>query len=110
MKQEHISVKTLFLLIGAGAAFSMLALSVVLSIMTRDIWVLIGGGLLTACALVWLFLLTQFFGKRLSLFTLDLCRTMDSIRHMFCQEVSWPLETLPQLQKTLHSDRQYLQF
>lgn len=79
MKPEHISVKTLFLLVGAGAVISMLALSAVLSIMTHDIWVLIGGGLLTVCALIWLFLLTLFFGKRLSLFTVDLCRTMDSM-------------------------------
>lgn len=79
MKQERISVKVLFLLVGVGAAFSMLTLSVVLSMMTSDIWVLIGGGLLTVCALVWLFLLTLLFGKRLSLFTVDLCRTTDSM-------------------------------
>ncbi len=79
MKTKHIPVKTLFLLVGAGAVISMLALSAVLSIMTHDIWVLIGGGLLTVCALIWLFLLTLFFGKRLSLFTVDLCRTMDSM-------------------------------
>ena len=79
MKRERISVKILFLLVGAGAVISMLAISVVLAIMTRDIWVLIGGGLLTVCALVWLFLLTLFFGKRLSLFTVELCRTMDSM-------------------------------
>ena len=79
MKPKHIPVKTLFLLVGAGTVISMLALSAVLSIMTHDIWVLIGGGLLTVCALIWLFLLTLFFGKRLSLFTVDLCRTMDSM-------------------------------
>ncbi len=79
MKPKYIPVKTLFLLVGAGAVISMLALSAVLSIMTHDIWVLIGGGLLTVCALIWLFLLTLFFGKRLSLFTVDLCRTMDSM-------------------------------
>ncbi len=79
MKPKHIPVKTLFLLVGAGTMISMLALSVVLSIMTHNIWVLIGGGLLTVCALIWLFLLTLFFGKRLSLFTVDLCRTMDSM-------------------------------
>ena len=79
MKRERIPVKTLFLLVGTGAVISMLALSAVLSIMICDIWVLICGGLITVCALVWLFLLTLFFGKRLSLFTVDLCRTMDSM-------------------------------
>ncbi len=44
MKPKHIPVKTLFLLVGAGAVISMLALSAVLSIMTHDTWVLIGGG------------------------------------------------------------------
>lgn len=79
MKQERISVKTLFLLVGAGSVISMLTISAVLFSMTGDKWVLIGGGLLTVCALIWLFLLTLFFGKRLSLFTVDLCRTMDSM-------------------------------
>lgn len=79
MKQERISVKALFLLVGAGSVISMLTISAVLFSMTGDKWVLIGGGLLTVCALIWLFLLTLFFGKRLSLFTVDLCRTMDSM-------------------------------
>ena len=79
MKQERISVKTLFLLVGAGSVISMLTISAVLFSMTGDKWVLIGGGLLTVCAFIWLFLLTLFFGKRLSLFTVDLCRTMDSM-------------------------------
>jgi signal transduction histidine kinase len=72
-------VKTTFLLVEAGAAISMLALSFLLSAMTGQGWVLLAGGLLTACALVWLFLLTLLFAKRLSQFTNDLCQTMDSM-------------------------------
>lgn len=72
-------VKTMFLLVEAGAAISMLALSFLLSAMTGQGWVLLAGGLLTACALVWLFLLTLLFAKRLSQFTNDLCQTMDSM-------------------------------
>ena len=76
---KRIPVKRLFLLVEAGAAFSMLALSLFLSAMTGDGWVLAAGVLLTACALVWLFLLTMLFARRLSQFTSDLCQTMDSM-------------------------------
>ena len=76
---KRMPVKTMFLLVGAGAAVSMLILTFLLSAMTGQGWVLLAGGLLTACALVWLFLLTLFFAKRLSRFTSDLCQTMDSM-------------------------------
>ncbi len=76
---RRISVKAMFLLVEGGAAVSMVALSFLLSVMTGQGWVLLAGVLLTACALVWLFLLTLFFAKRLSQFTSDLCQTMDSM-------------------------------
>ena len=76
---KHIPVKRLFLLVETGAALSMLALSFLLSAMTGQGWVLAAGVLLTACALVWLFLLTMLFARRLSQFTSDLCQTMDSM-------------------------------
>ena len=79
MRLERISVKRLFLLVEIGAAISMMALSVILSAITGEKWVLLSGALLTACALGWLFLLTLFFGKRLSLFTGELCQMMDSM-------------------------------
>ena len=74
---RRMPVKTMFLLVGAGAAVSMLALTFLLSAVTGR--VLLAGALLTACALGWLFLLTLFFAKRLSQFTSDLCQTMDSM-------------------------------
>jgi len=76
---RRMPVKTMFLLVEAGAAVSMLVLTFLLSAMTGQGWVLLAGALLTACALVWLFLLTLFFAKRLSQFTSDLCQTMDSM-------------------------------
>ena len=76
---KRIAVKTMFLLVEAGAAVSMLALSLLLSAMTGEGRVLLAGVLLTACALAWLFLLTLFFAKRLSQFTSGLCQTMDSM-------------------------------
>ncbi len=76
---KRMPVKTMFLLVEAGAAVSMLTLSFFLSAMTGQGWVLLAGTLLTACALFWLFLLTLFFAKRLSQFTSGLCQTMDSM-------------------------------
>ena len=75
----RMPVKTMFLLVEAGAAVSMLTLSFFLSAITGQGWVLLAGTLLTACALFWLFLLTLFFAKRLSQFTSGLCQTMDSM-------------------------------
>ena len=76
---KRIPVKTMFLLTETGAAVSMLALSLLLFAVTGEDRVLLAGALLTACALIWLFLLTLFFAKRLSRFTNDLCQTMDSM-------------------------------
>lgn len=76
---RHISVKAMFLLVETGAAVSMLVLTFILSAMTGQGWVLLAGALLTACALVWMFLLTLFFAERLSQFTSNLCQTMDNM-------------------------------
>ena len=76
---RRMPVKAMFLLVEVGAAVSMLALSFLLSHLTGQRWVLLAGALLTVCALIWLFLLTLFFAKRLSRFTSDLCQTMDSM-------------------------------
>ena len=76
---RRISVKAMFLLVETGAAVSMLVLTFILSAMTGQGWVLLAGALLTACALVWMFLLTLFFAERLSQFTSNLCQTMDSM-------------------------------
>lgn len=70
-------MKTRFLFIGMGMVISMLAISVILFTIADEPWILIAGGLLTVCAIAWLLLFTRFFAKRLSLFTKDLCQTMD---------------------------------
>ena len=79
MSLGRISVKKIFLLTWVGMAVSMLAICAVLLWMTGEIWVLINGGLLTLCALVWMFLLTVVFSKRLSIFTGELCQAMDQM-------------------------------
>jgi len=79
MNLGRISVKRAFLLINGGMAISMLAICAVLLWITGEGWVLIGGGVLTLCALAWMFLLTAVFSRRLSIFTRELCRTMDQM-------------------------------
>lgn len=79
MRFEGLSVKNLCLLISAGELFSMLAITVAFYVLTGNKLMLLGGIVLTAGALVWLFLLVQVFGKRLSIFTGDLCRTLDNM-------------------------------
>ena len=79
MNLGRISVKGIFLLALGGMTVSMLFICAVLLWMTGEKWVLIGGGLLTLCALVWMFLLTVAFSKRLSVFTRELCREMDQM-------------------------------
>lgn len=77
MNLGRISVKRTFLLICGGMVASMLAVCAVLFAMTGEVWVLTAGILLTVCAIIWQFLLMQFFGKRLSVFTRELCQVMD---------------------------------
>ena len=79
MKLERLSIKNICLLIGAGTLLSMLVITAVLFALTGNILILWGGAALTACALVWLFLLVLLFSKRLSEFTNDLCRTLDNM-------------------------------
>lgn len=79
MKLERLSIKNLCLLIGAGALLSMLVIIAVLYALTSDTLMLWGGAALTVCAIVWIFLLILFFSKRLSVFTHDLCQTLDNM-------------------------------
>ena len=79
MKTRPLSVKRLFLWICIGLLLSMTAITLILFSLTLEVSVLIVGAALIGCALVWLFVLTQAFGKRLSLFTSELCKTLDNM-------------------------------
>lgn len=79
MKLERLSIKNLCLLIGAGALLSMLVIIAVLYALTSDMLMLWGGAAMTVCTIVWIFLLVLFFSKRLSVFTRDLCQTLDNM-------------------------------
>mgnify|MGYP001029707915 CR=1 FL=1 len=79
MNLGRISVKKIFLLAWGGMAVSMATICAVFFAVTGQMWMLTFGMLLTLCALVWMFLLTIAFGKRLSVFTKELCRAMDQM-------------------------------
>ena len=79
MKLNRLSVKSLCLLIGAGTLFLMLLLTGLFFALTGDKMILLCGAGLTACALIGLAFLVLLFGKRLSLFTNDLCRILDGM-------------------------------
>lgn len=79
MKPVRLPVKNLCLLVAVGELISMLVITAVLVALTDNILMLWGGAALTACALVWLFLLVLLFSKRLSVFTGDLCRRLDKM-------------------------------
>ena len=95
MNLGRISVKRIFLLVSGGMAVSMLAICAVFFGVTGQMWMLACGMLLTLCALVWMFLLTIAFGKRLSVFTRELCQAMDRMISGSGEPVpAWDSETL----------------
>ena len=95
MNLGKISVKRIFLLASGGMAVSMLAICAVFFGVTGQMWMLACGMLLTLCALVWMFLLTIAFGKRLSVFTRELCQAMDRMISGSGEPVpAWDCETL----------------
>ena len=78
-----------------GMAVSMLAICAVFFGVTGQMWMLACGMLLTLCALVWMFLLTIAFSKRLSVFTRELCQAMDRMISGSGEPVpAWDSETL----------------
>lgn len=76
-ERETLSVRTIYVLTVAGTAATMLAVCAGLYMLTGDVLALLSGMLLTVCALVWIIILMRLMSKRLSAFTLDLCRLLD---------------------------------
>ncbi len=77
MREKELSVKALCGLIFAGAFLSMALLSALAYLTTGALELLLFGGLLTLCALLWLIVLTAAFGRRLQRFTDRLCARLD---------------------------------
>lgn len=83
MKLSHISVKTLCISTLAGMTVTMTAATVLLYIFSGSRNILVAGGILTLCAMLWNFLLIILFRTRLTVFVTALC---DVIDHMMCGE------------------------
>ena len=79
MKRNPISVRRLFGWVAMGIVLSMTAITMILYFVTKQTVVLLTGGALLLGALVGVLVLTQTFGKRLALFTSDLCQTLDNM-------------------------------
>ena len=79
MNLNNLSAKKICRLISAGMVFSMLVITGIFGGIMQDIRIFIVGGTLTLCAFFWIWLLVLIFGKRLSHFTSNLCRTLDNM-------------------------------
>ena len=79
MNLNNLSAKKICRLVSAGMVFSMLVITGIFGGIMQDIRIFIAGGTLTLCAFFWIWLLVLFFGKRLSHFTSNLCRTLDNM-------------------------------
>lgn len=79
MKEKNDSIKKMLFLLSAGMAVSMLGITLGCFFITKQVEVLWSGLLLIACASVWIVLLVQAFGIRLSQFTSELCQVLDEM-------------------------------
>ena len=79
MKLQGLSVKRLFFYVIIGLILSMTVAAAILYFITEQSAVLAVGAVLILCALAWLLALTQILGKKLALFTSDLCGTLDNM-------------------------------
>ena len=77
MKHISFSAKRLIQWVTASMLFSMFVITISFFLATKQRVILFVGGALLLCALLWLVVLTQIFGKQLALFTSDLCQTLD---------------------------------
>lgn len=101
MKHISFSAKRLFQWVTAGMIFSMIVITISFFLVTKQREALFAGGALLLCALIWLIVLTQIFGKQLALFTSDLCQTLD---HMIVgnEEPNRPKDSETQLARISH--------
>lgn len=102
MKHISFSAKRLFQWVTASMLFSMFVITISFFLATKQRVILFVGGALLLCALLWLVVLTQIFGKQLALFTSDLCQTLD---HMIAgsDAPDRPKDSETQLARISHS-------
>lgn len=79
MNVDTLSVKKLFSSIFIGVMLSMLLITIIIFYITSSEIVLMTGVIFIFCSLIWITILTWGFGKRLSLFTSELCKILDNM-------------------------------
>lgn len=79
MIEKKLSVKKMFFWLTAGMAFSMTAIILAAFFLTKNIVVLWVGMALIVCANLWMLLMVQLLGMRLSNFTSELCQILDDM-------------------------------
>lgn len=79
MKNNKLSIKQFFRGLCIAAVSSMIVIILIIYSISLERAVLIVGGILIVCSLLWIFILTRTFAKQLSLFTSELCKTLDNM-------------------------------
>ena len=95
MKLENLSVKKFLRLITIGLLATSFLVLLCLFLVTKNLRVVLYGGLLTAVFLVWGGIFLHYFQKKLTLFTDSLCRTLDDMMDSAARpEMDYEAETL----------------
>ena len=79
MREDDLSVRRLLAGVTAGMLLSMAAVTAFFYFLTSEAVVIAAGVFFAACGLCWLLLLTHLYGRKLSMFTSGLCRTLDEM-------------------------------
>ena len=95
MKLENLSVKKFLRLITVGLLTTSFLMLLGLFLVTKNLRVVLYGGLLTAVFLVWGGIFLHYFQQKLTLFTDSLCRTLDDMMDSAARpEMDYEAETL----------------
>ena len=79
MREDDLSMRRLLAGVTAGMLLSMAAVTAFFYFLTSEAVVIAAGVFFAACCLCWLLLLTHLYGRKLSMFTSGLCRTLDEM-------------------------------
>lgn len=95
MKLENLSIKKFLWLITVGLLATSFLVLLGLFLVTKNLRVVLYGGLLTAVFLAWGGIFLHYFQKKLTLFTDSLCRTLDDMMDSAARpEMDYEAETL----------------
>ena len=95
MKMINLSTKKFLCFLTSGVLATAALLLFCLFWITKNIWAVLCGGLLTAALLAWGGIFLYYFQKKLTLFTDSLCRTLDDMMDSAARpEMDYEAETL----------------